>query len=528
MHKVLIVDDEPIARASLTYLIDWESCGFSITAEASNGHQALELMRNEYFSLVVTDVRMPVMDGLAFISELRKFSDTPVIILSGYEDFEYARQGLKMGVQDYLLKPVDEDDLIRVLRRMSEQLEKQYWASRQQSRGLSALQESFLRKWGSGGIKSRKHFDEQRMLAGLPDFQGQVRYGCLIAELDHIPDEEASWSPEELELRRFSARNIIEEVCGASGLVFEMTEERFGILLLLSREENGEEKLGQAARSISDSVANFGKQTVSVGIGSAADDYASVPGCLDDAAKALDGKFLTGRRSILTKGMFSASSADLKALKQLDAELLDAVRTYRKNQIDELLGRIWMIFRSGQVQESLMKTFVLDILVQLFRLLKEAGANEYLVFDHEYGDFGRVMKAKTMDELLVFTTQKCQDAVDSLLRQRDVQPNQSIEEVKAWVSEHYGSHISLRAIAAKMYMNPVYLGQLFKSQTEMSFNDYLLKVRMEKAIELLLHSDKKVYEIAYEVGYKQLDWFYKKFKAYTGISAGEYRASINQ
>lgn len=525
MHKVLIVDDEPIARASLTYLIDWESCGFSITAEASNGQQALELMQNEYFSLVVTDVRMPVTDGLTFISELRKFSDTPVIILSGYEDFEYARQGLKMGVQDYLLKPVDEDDLIEVLRRMNEQLEKQYWASRQLNRGLSALQENFLRKWGSGGLKSSKQFDEQRILAGWPVLDG--RYGCLIAELDQETDNEAAWSPEELELRRFSARNIIEEVCGAAGIVFELTEERFGILIRLSNEEHVEEKLEHDARRISDSVASFGKQTVSIGIGSVADDYTGVPGCLEDAAKALDGKFLTGNRSILSKEMFTASSADLKALKQLDTELLDAVRTYRKNQIAELLDRIWVIFRSGQVQESLMKTFLLDILVQLFRMLKDAGANEHLVFDHEYDDYGRVMKAKTMDELLMFMIDKCQEVVDSLLRQRDVQPNQSIEEVKAWVAEHYGSNISLRGIAAKLYMNPVYLGQLFKTHTDMSFNDYLLKVRMEKAIDLLLHSDKKVYEIAYDVGYKQLDWFYKKFKAYTGISAGEYRASIN-
>ncbi|MDF2834999.1 MAG: response regulator [Paenibacillus sp.] len=526
MHEVLIVDDESIARASLTYLIDWETYGFAITAEASNGQQALNLIRERYFSLVVTDVRMPVMDGLAFIAELRAFSDVPVIILSGYEDFEYARQGIKMGVQDYLLKPVDEDDLIEVLKRIEGQLAQRYLKGRQLDRGLSVLQEQFLRKWTSGGMKPGKEFEEQAKLVGWTAPEG--RYGCLIVELDRVPMDDNAWSPEGHELRKFSVRNIITEIAGPDSYAFELTEDRLGLLCALSGVSGGESSWLELASKLSEAVADYGKQTVSIGVGSIADAADQVPASLAAAEKALDGKFLTGKASILTAHTFESSIADLASMRVLGAELLDVIRTYRTSQIPRVLQRIWDGLREGNVPQAKAKPFVLELLLQLFRTLKEAGADEDSVFDHEYGDYDFVMKSKSMEELQVFMERKCAEAAALLLRLKEVQPNQSIEEIKAWVAEHYGSNISLRTIAGQMYMNPAYLGQLFKSHVDMTFNDYLLKVRMDKAIELLLRTDKKVYEIAGEVGYKQLDWFYKRFKAYTGISAGEYRASIQQ
>ncbi|MHA6485042.1 response regulator [Paenibacillus sp. strain BS8-2] len=524
MHDVLIVDDESIARASLTYLIDWEQQGFVITAEASNGQQALQLISERYFSLVVTDVRMPVMDGLAFIAELRKFSDVPVIILSGYEDFEYARQGIKMGVQDYLLKPVDEDDLIEVLKRIEGQLEQRYLKGRQLDRGLSVLQEQFLRKWTSGGLKTGKEFDEQSKLVEWTSPEG--KYGCLIVELDRVTRDDNAWSPEEDELRKFSVRNIITEIAGKDCHAFELTEDRLGLLCIISGDSEAESAWMALASHLSGAVASYGKQTVSIGVGSIVDTAEQVPASLTAAEQALDGKFLMGRASILTTNTFESSLADLAPMRFLGAELLDVIRTYRTSQLSSVLKRIWEGLREGYVPQAKVKSFVLELLLQLFRMLKEAGADEDSVFDHEYGDYDFVMKSKSMEELLVFMERKCEEAAALLLRFKEVHPNQSIEEIKALVAEHYGSNISLRSIAREMYMNPAYLGQLFKSHVDMTFNDYLLKVRMDKAIELLLRTDKKVYEIAGEVGYKQLDWFYKRFKAYTGISAGEYRATI--
>jgi two-component system response regulator YesN len=210
----------------------------------------------------------------------------------------------------------------------------------------------------------------------------------------------------------------------------------------------------------------------------------------------------------------------------IEVEVLEAIKSSHRDHVSKALDQLWIGFKSNQVQEKKVKLIVLEILVQLFRTVKEKGANDSQLFDYELGDYEHVMQARTIDELHQFTEKKCLDVLDLLHKQKQLQPNQLIQSMIKIVQEQYHTNISLRSIAQQMFINPVYLGQLFKRDTGHSFNDYLLKVRMEKAKELLLHTDKKVYEIAQEVGYRQLDWFYKRFKAYTGFSAGEYRSSF--
>ncbi|WP_158560775.1 response regulator transcription factor [Paenibacillus contaminans] len=237
MNKVLLVDDEPGALKSIKYLLDWEQTGFVIGAEASNGKQALELLRQDSFALVITDIRMPVMDGIALIASIREFSDVAVVIMSGYEDFSNARAAMKYGVKDYLLKPAEAEELDRLLLKLKHELEEK-----------------------SGGGRSK-------------------------------PESPAS----------------------------------------------------------------------------------------------------------------------------------------------------------------------------------------------------------------------------------------AVDFVKFWVKEHYAEQVSMKNIAAHLYMNAAYLGSLFKAQTGVGFSEYVLRIRMEKAKEMLEANDMKVYEVAAAVGYNDMDWFYEKFKQYTGVNPGDYR-----
>ncbi|HZG58555.1 helix-turn-helix transcriptional regulator, partial [Paenibacillus sp.] len=169
------------------------------------------------------------------------------------------------------------------------------------------------------------------------------------------------------------------------------------------------------------------------------------------------------------------------------------------------------------------KLVVIELFVQLARIARELGASRDRLFDPAFGDYESVMRVKTIEELRRLAERKCEAVLDALGSLQEVRPNKVIEELKRIVQERYMDNVSLRGVAQEIYMNPNYLGKLFKSNAGMSFNDYLLQVRMEKAKELLLHSDMKVYEISQAVGYGELDWFYKRFKAYTGISASEYR-----
>ncbi|OCT12365.1 hypothetical protein A8709_31550 [Paenibacillus pectinilyticus] len=525
MYDVLIVEDEPIARASLTYLLDWQRYGFEIKGEAEDGQQALDMMRNHYYSLVITDIRMPIMGGLTFISELRKFSDAAVVILTGYDDFEYARQGLKLGVQDYLLKPVDEEDLVAVLLKVRENLDLQYKTNKQLNLGVSALKDQFLKRWVHGQVK-KQEFEEQTKLLGV-SVQWQACC-CLLVEMDFIHSLHTHWTDQEMALKRFAIRNIMEEICGTSGYVFEESEERFTVLLTQSVDDlSGEAYFTSMAEKLAASIRQFAKETVSIGVGHLVTAQEDVPESFAAAEEALDGKFLRGSNTILSNPASrneDVTQADLR--RSLEVNIIDAIKTLQPEQVRHALQQVRDGFKSGHLQASEMKVYVLEILLQLFQLVKEAGGSHTLLFDNKLGDYELVMRSKTSDDLYQFTADKCLAVVELLLRMKDQQPNKVFDTVKKLVHEQYHTPISLRSVAQQVYMNPHYLGKLFKANANVSFNEYILQLRMERAKELLLFTDKKVYEIAQEVGFGELDWFYKRFKTYTGVSAGEFRASV--
>lgn len=542
MYDVLIVEDEPIARESLKYLIDWRSLGFEIRGEAENGEQALKLMRDHYYSLVLTDIRMPVMNGLDFVAALRKFSNAVVIITTGYDDFEYARQGLKLGVQDYLLKPVDEDDLAAVVERIREELDLKYRQHKQLNLGVSALRDQFFKKWAHGQLKAREFADQAKLLELSINWRSSC---CLIVEMDFVHSLHAYWTDQEMSLKRFAIRNIIEDLCGECGHVFEESEERFAIIVNVGAwGDQGESGGGNAAgfdpliamaEELTTSIARFAKETVSIGVGRIVGASEEVPQSFEAAEKALDGKFLSGNNAILTGVQRPGADGtpgtlgtewEQSELRTMEEDVIEAMRSFRHEQVRAALLRLKEAYRSSSVSPGIIRLRVLEQLTSLFHVVKEAGANQALLFDSGFNDYDHVMTIRTIDELYMYLENKCMSAFELIMRMKEQPANKVFVTVQKLVQEQFQTPISLRSIAQQVYMNPHYLGKLFKSNAGQSFNEYLLQVRMEKAKELLRLTDKKVYEIAQEVGFGELDWFYKRFKIFTGLSAGEYRSSF--
>lgn len=556
MYSVLIVDDEPLARQSLRYLIDWKSLGYHITAEAADGAEALAIMQSQPISLVLTDIRMPVMNGLAFVERLREFSEAPVVILSGYDDFEYARRGMKMGIKDYLLKPVDEDDLEALLRRISEELAARSRLGRQQHLGESMQREELLRNWTQGRI-GEAELEAERHLLPWPD-RGGV-YACLLIEMDFVyGGGGTALSERDVALKRFAVLNIAEELCMGLGSLFEAGEDRYGIVLraadadpAVTGEQTGiEARLAEADRiaeemavRIADSVALYAKETVAVGVGHAVEGPLRVADSYAAAEEALAAKFLQGGGPVLRRleppaedgedaggagasgpGAAERQAEPVKAILALLEQALAAVRSQDRAGAEQALSSLRLALPQSGMNAGAMRTAVLYALAQLLQLLKEQGADPAPLFAREIGDYARVMTSRTADELLRFAEGKYLGVLDQLTRMRAMKPNRVIAEAKAMIDAHYSDNISLKSIADRVYLNPNHLGKLFKSVTGLSFNDYLLQVRMEHAKRMLRETDLKVYEIAASVGYTELDWFYKRFKAFTGVSAGEYRA----
>lgn len=519
MFEVLIVDDEPLARQSLKFLIDWEEHGFRIRAEAEDGMQALELIQEQYFSLVLTDIRMPKLNGLELVRRMKEYRDLPVVILSGYDDFEYARQGLQLGVQDYLLKPVDEEELVPLLRRLAAEIAAKERGSRQWRHGLTAYRDAMLRRAAHGQINGAE-LEGEAALAEV-DWEGKRLFMLLAdAELDE------SLSERELELSRYAIRNVAEELFSREGYVFMESEQRFGVVLTADPQE-GSGLPEAAARRLAGAMRAYAKVVVTVGVGSVVDGAGDLSRSFREAERALDGKFLHGEGRVLklespTEG--SAGGRNWGRLEEEEERLLDAIRSHDDEGMREAIGALRALAAREDTPADLLRYELLGLLVRIYQLAKSSGIALDSWFDRREGDYVAVTKAKTIDALFGYLSDKCEEVLAALRRMRELKSNKVTAEVMDIVNRHYSEDISLRNVAKRVFLNPNYLGKMFKASTGQSFNEYLLQVRMEKAKELLLQTDLKIYEIARQVGYEELDWFYKKFKAYANVSAGEFRA----
>ena len=410
MYDILIVDDEPAARKSLEYLLDWERHGFQIAGEASNGAAALQLMASQSFSLVISDIRMPVMDGMDLATRIKEVSDVSIIIVSGYEDFNYARQAIRIGVDDYLLKPVEAEDLAIKLNEIKLDIENKALLEQRLYHALPIMRDQWLRHWAHGVLEDPDYLGGLRMSLREEDYR---KFSMMLIELESRPYVKYEQRDGNLKIRRFAVRNVVEEACENHGVLFEESDLRFGLIWLGHDDNMDQDSLIDRARTILHTTKQFARESITIAVGPAVNKAQNLVQSYLSALKVLDEKPLLNPEPILV-----GSSLD------------------------------W---------------------------------------------------------------------------NQEPQGKQHVEMVKELAHKQYHQNLNLRMIAGQIYLNPTYLGHLFKLHEGISFPQYLLKIRMEKAKELLLNTDKKVYEIATEVGYREMDWFYKKFREYEDKSPKEFR-----
>ncbi|MCQ6561192.1 response regulator [Paenibacillus mendelii] len=524
MLNVLMVDDEPGALKAMKYLLDWEQLGFTIAGEATGGNMALDMMRQGHYDLLITDIRMPGVSGLELISRVRRHSKLPIIVVSGFEDFEYVKECLQHGVKDYLLKPVMEEDAQRILTAVKNEISHEKMISRKLDLSASAARDQMLKRWTHGNIGADEAIN-QLLLWGVSLVDCRS-YRCLVVELDFQETMNTYMTEADIDLKRFAVRNVLEELLVGKGYMFEELPERFGIVCFGDDMAGIEETaISELAGLLQESALTYAKMPITIGIGESVHLAAEVKKSFHSAKRLLDRKFLLGSLSIITGNSFGGAFLREESTDAQEIQLLTkAVQEGDKERVIDLLHRLRDKFKTGDTPKPHVQSMVIDLLAELLRMVGKQAGGQLQVAAPTSKDYLYIMEAGTIQKLFEFAADKCMQVIAIIEESKQSGSPSAVEQVKRIVASDYAGNISLKSLAEQVHMNPVYLGQLFKASEGVSFNDYLMCLRMEKAKELLVRTDQKIYAIAYEVGYRQLDWFYKKFKEYTGHNASEYRS----
>lgn len=519
MLNVLLVDDEMFVRKGLAALIDWGALGYAVTGEAENGEEALAMIGELKPDLVITDIRMPVMDGLELIRNVRQqYKVSPCfIIVSGYHDFKYAQQALRYGVQDYVLKPIDEVELQDTLRKLAKGLvmEKVLRLTRDRP-GPGSILDSFVR----GGICGGETTADFAAALGVQENSDCV---YMIAELQGISGSRASAQEE-----GDAVEAALASWNGTAGPLpsHSLGGGRYGILLHSGAFRLESLGLDAALNAIQSWLSRELNRPVLLAAGLTARHLNGLRESYVTAQEALQHKFAEDGQKVIRWDLVRHKPLHRFDLDQeLYAGLIEQLEENNREGYGRAADAMIQQFYANRFVPSAVHHAVNRCVSSVLQVIRSMEGSEEGLKGLE--DILRLpelnVDLKGLKELLLsFLT----DAAGRIACLRKEQSKGGIERVKKYIETHYTENISLKSIAAAFYMNPVYLGQLFRKTYGIYFNDFLLSIRVQEAKKLLRKTDLRMYEIAERVGFQNADYFVTQFEKLAHCTPTEYRNKL--
>ncbi|OBZ11771.1 hypothetical protein A8L34_15660 [Bacillus sp. FJAT-27264] len=524
MYKVMVVDDELWGRRAISKMISELNLDAEVIAEARHGEEALKLIGVSKPHIVVTDMNMPVMDGLQFLEHLHEHhSDIRVIVISGYSQFEYLHGAIRYQACEYLLKPVSIGELRSAMIKAAE-LSSTYRSHQQQKKEavdlLKLKRSAFLQNVTAERITNPsdilKHQEELQISSGL-------EYSRLVVMMfRHFQETARTRFHGNADLLMFSIENILHELLQDELALVYKSDDRLRICLV----QNGPLTDGSQGPAwlpeFHKAVQRMLKLEVCAGLSPSFSELAELPHMFRAANKAIGGARLhdsgcglyPAEDQIEVRSGGQLTSFDLQALRQ-------AVASGNVKEVRELLHNYLTkvtacgVITISEVQQELAR--IMDVAVSELKVMASARPT---VFDPQ--SITGIMDGREVTLLL----SRWLEAIEEYSTDRNESESiQMIQSIAAFLDDHYFEDISLIDVATRFHMDPSYLSKLFKTVTSENFIEYLTRRRMEKACELLRASDRKISDISELVGYENQRYFSQVFKKSTGQTPSEYRDS---
>lgn len=512
MEKLLIIDDEEWILEGLKLILPWNEMGIELTDTAQNGQEAIEIIENEHPTIVLTDIRMPLLDGLEIAKYVfDKAMETEVIIVSGYSDFEYARQAIKYNVSAYLTKPIDADELrvaiSNIIRKLQSQREQICMANR-------------FKEMEVNRMLSKQYLSEREINADFKDekvyFTCVFQLSCIEMKNHQIIDPESYF----LKLIKGS------EWCGKEGLCFRNSTNPNQYIFIAEFF-----KTTSYERQYEKILYEFEKLLVKIR------REMQIEGCIGVSApyantslsfKAyLQASFITENSSkdkrinIISNKEFEKKYCELNISHNCIRELTEIIESGNRKRTIDILRNMTDHWLSQSL--FFIRINVQETIIALSSLMAKYDGNMYEL-NHEYADvfsqIWHVNSGKKLVELCTFLVEAVFDYIQSV---KNENKESTVLQIKHYINNHYYENIRLSDMANKYYVNLTYLSRKFKQEIGMNFNDYVREIRLQKASRLLKESDMKVYEIAQKVGFENENYFMKKFREKYDVTPSVYR-----
>ncbi len=521
--KALLIDDEVNILKNLQAVIPWEELDIELIGTARNGEQALELAREHRPQLIMCDIRMPVMDGIEFLGELRQFdTSAEVIMMTGYQDFSYVRSVIRYEVKDYILKPIDYEELVETIRKLAD-------AVREKSMEQRSMQQEWKQVFHLAYEKVL--YDQITDLGGsasgpilrLGELEGEnLAFAMMLVDVEDYSKREKIWDDKERKLWNFAINNILQENLTAFGVVHTVIQVRSGewcVLIERSAPDLYErvqclswaETLRQAVQSYLKLSIRVALHPAEVTLKQLSKTYKSLQRSLYLSSTAHEGVIVSERAR--------GSSETSQQLWDTIEEMVTGLKRCDRRRTETALRELNESFKS--LPENSFERVAPIVHYLCIHLLREMREMEVIGRHEETEIWRQIDRHQGIRETLQVVNQLVDQSLESVMKKKT--SDVLMLSAKDYIERNLSAELSIDVLAEYLGISGSYFSLLFKQHFGETFVEYVTKQRMEMARSLLALSDKSVTQVGLMVGYAERRYFTRVFSKYTGMLPSEYR-----
>ncbi len=504
MIHILIVDDEKIEREGLKYLLSMDE-GQRKVFEASNGKQALQILRTEEIQLLLTDIKMPHMDGLELSRKAKEEKpDLQVVIFSGYSDFSFAQEAIRYGVTEYILKPVDPDDFHSVIKKVEQKINTQKQKEIREQKEQNFLQQYFLQNYLYSGDKEILNKAED-----LIDLEKWESWHCgILIETNQVFfDTSVDELQEELQKelhRKFYYLNLNGR---QSLLLFQDVYCDYQLI----------------ARHIYTFLKRNYRNHFYLAVSRKFEGHECLPEILNQLEQQMEEKFYHPEKHIYSS---DEDALNMNAGEVQDSQLMQMIsEDISRKDVEQL----WKHFECLKLKYHDNTQFSAMYIKFVFsNVIQELHQENQFAGEHRLEkEIEKLYNCQNIMEILKVTEENIQE-YQKFLEQSMNESRNEVSTVKNYIYQHYEEDLNLEMLAEKVYLSSGYLSFIFKKETGMNLNRFIRVFRMEKAKELLCSTNMKVAQVSEKVGFANVSYFCRSFREYYGSSPESYRKGTGE
>ena len=522
--KLLIVDDEKLDREGLLGQLDWSRHHITEVILAKNGPAALEIIKQQNITILFTDIKMPRMSGVELAQHAKQLNpDIKIVFISGYDDFQYMKSAIQISAYEYILKPVNTNELLICVKRIvndvlsisKNQIEKKALI-KVADEGLPLLRQKLM--------KSIIFGEDDDFENKMKEMDIQIEYGCMAVLLIEV-DNHQIFPKSDLSKMIVDLQKIICTLPHRFDLLEAVEVEKDQIAVITGATidfEKMEVEITAFANTIlSHTISSF---SVTIGVGGVVGSLRDLNVSYNRSVQAVISKLYKGKGVVLS---FDGNDNEdgIDHVKKMDYEIANCLLKLDMTKAGFLLDRMFDNFkRQKNNDRQNIQYHCINIISRVEIILSEINVRIEDIIGENKASIGKLLELETISDIQQWMKVTIRTIIEYLDGKKNSKSGKIVGEVITYIEAKYAEDISLNAIARILFYSPNYLGNIFKQEIGQGFSEYLIEYRIKKAAELLRDDKKKVLEASLAVGYKDMPTFIKNFKAIYGVTPSGYRS----